>query len=32
VKQKQKDNIEKLKMKKRISDMGDGRYIVYYDF
>lgn len=29
---KKKDTIKKLKMRKRVEDMGDGRYIAYYDF
>jgi len=31
-KTKKKDSPKKLKMRKRVGDMGDGRYIVYYDF
>lgn len=31
-KSEKKNTIKKLKMKKRVGNMGDGRYIVYYDF
>ena len=31
-KQKKKDYPKKLKMQKRVRDMGDGRYIVYYEW
>ena len=31
-KQKKEDAPEKLKMEKIVRDMGDGRYIVYYDW
>jgi hypothetical protein len=30
--EQKKDTIKKLKMKKRVEDMGDGRYIVYYEW